>query len=227
MRVFLFCLFMPLFFISCQDQKKVASGTDAVFAAYTVTAEEGTENVTCLLRFHARNSRGPALFLEPPAGVSLDGIALQGDSAGLSGAYYELQRPLAEFTGSHTVVFKNAEGKEYKETFRFQPFTITNDLNGTVPRGGLELQLEGLAPTDYVRVLVIDTSFTTTDINEVDTVRNGRLAISRAALRNVASGPVTLHLFKEEERRLENAPAGGGLLSITYGLSREFDLAGE
>jgi hypothetical protein len=156
--------------------------------------------------------------------VTLDGIALEGDSARLSGAFYESQQPLDGFAGTHTIVFKNAEGKEYKEEFRFQPFTVTNDLTGAVPRGEIELQLEGLAPTDYVRVLLTDTSFTTTDINEVDTVRNGRITISRAALRNVASGPVTLHLFKEEERRLKNAPAGGGLLSITYGLSREFDL---
>jgi hypothetical protein len=227
MRVFFLSTLIALLFFSCQGKKQGTPGTDAVFAAYAITAEEGGENVTCLLRFHQRNSRGPALFLEPPAGVTFDGIALQADSTRLGGAYYEWQQPLASFEGTHTVVFKNAEGKEYKEDFRFQPFILTNDLTGTVPRGEIVLQLEGLAPTDYVRVLLTDTSFTTTDINEVDTVTDGRLSISRAALRNVASGPVTLHLFKEEERRLKNAPAGGGLLSITYGLSREFELSNE
>ena len=225
-RSVLFPIIAFLFF-SCQGEKEDAPGTDAVFAAYAITAEEGGENVTCLLRFHAGNSRGPALLLEPPAEVTLDGVALEADSARLGGAYYEWQQSLTGFAGTHTIVFKNAEGKEYKEVFRFQPFTVTNDLTGTVPRGEIVLQLDGLAPTDYVRVLLTDTSFTTTDINEVDTVRNGRIAISRAALRNVASGPVTLHLFKEEERRLKNAPAGGGLLSITYGLSREFELVDE
>jgi hypothetical protein len=227
MRVFFLSTIIALLFFSCQGKKQGTPGTDAVFAAYTITAEEGGENVTCLLKFHQRNSRGPALFLEQPAGVTLDGVSLEADSARLSGAYYELQRPLTGFEGIHTIVFKNSEGKEYKEDFRFQPFTVTNDLTGTVPRGEIVLQLDGLEPTDYVRVLLTDTSFTTTDINEVDTVRNGRISISRAALRNVASGPVTLHLFKEEERRLKNAPAGGGLLSITYGLSREFELVEE
>jgi hypothetical protein len=227
MRVSFLSILIAFLFFSCQGKKQGPSGTDAVFAAYAITAEEGGENVTCLLKFHQRNSRGPALFLESPASVTFDGIALQADSARLSGAYYEWQQPLAGFEGTHTIVFKSAEGREYKEDFRFQPFTLTNDLTGTVPRSELVLQLEGLAPTDYVRVLLTDTSFTTTDINEVDTVRNGQISISRAALRNVASGPVTLHLFKEEERRLKNAPAGGGLLSLTYGLSREFELADE
>ena len=226
MRAKLFHLPILLFLISCAH-KKGGAGTDAVYADYRITGEEGAENVTCLLRFFREKNGAKALFLEPPAGASLDGTIIQGDSAGLSGAYYEVQKPLAGFNGTHTILFKNSEGKEYKETFIFQPFSITAALGETVPRGDITLQLDGLQLREPVRVLLTDTSFYTHDINEIDTVQNGQLTISEAALRHIASGPVTLHLFKEEERRLKNAPAGGGKITVTYSLSREFELVDE
>lgn len=195
-----------------------------VYAEYTITGEESVENVTCLMRFFRSKNQTQALYLEPPAGVSFDGTTLEGDSAGLSGAYYEVQKPLTGFDGVHTIIFKNAEGKEYKETFQFQSFTIAATVDETVSRGDITLQLEGLQSGAPVRVLLTDTSFYTDDINEIDTVQNGQLVISEEALRNVTSGPVTLYLFKEDERPLRNRPAGGGRLSVTYSLSREFEL---
>lgn len=221
-----FFILSILFLFSCTN-KKSTTGTDAVYADYKISGEEGTENVTCLLKFYEGNSQGAPLFLEPPAGVSLDGTAIPGDSAGLSGAYYEVQKPLDGFAGTHTIVFKNAEGKQYNETFGFQPFAITSNLGETVPRSDIILQLDELASGEVIRVLLTDTSFATADINEMDTVQNGKLIISKAALRNVASGPVLLNLFKEEERRLQHPPQSGGKLSLTYGLSREFELVDE
>lgn len=223
MRLKLFHLPILLFLTSCTDEKK-DTGTDMVYADYSITGEERAENVTCLLRFFRSKNQTEALYLGPPASVSFDGATIQADSAGLSGAYYEVQKPLAGFNGTHTIVFKNAEGREYKETFEFQSFAITDALGETVPRSDIILPLEGLQPGALIRVLLTDTAFYTDDINEIDTVINGQLVISEEALRNVTSGPVTLYLFKEEERRLKNPPQSGGKLSITYGLRREFDL---
>jgi hypothetical protein len=223
MRAKLFHLPILLFLASCTPQNSNTS-TDVLYADYSITGEEGAENITCLLRFYRAKNEGEALFLEPPASVSFDGTPLQADSARLSGAYYEVQKPLNGFSGTHTIIFKNAEGKEYRETFTFQPFSLTAALGKTVPRGDITLQLEGLQRGAQLQVLLKDTSFYTSDINEIDTVQNGQLIITRNALRNVASGPVTLYLFSEEERGLKNPPAGGGRLSITYSLSREFEL---
>jgi len=225
MRFHVFQLLIVLFLFSCTNKKQ--AGSDAVFADYTVTGDEASENVTCLLRFYSSQMRRDALYLESPATVTFDGTAVAADSTRFGGAYYEVQQPLAHFSGTHTIVFNNGGDKEYKETFTFQPFALATELTETVPRDAMTLQLTGLKATESIRVLLTDTSFATNDINDIETVQNGTLTISQDALRNVASGPVTLHLFKEEERRLENAPAGGGRLSITYSLSREFILADE
>lgn len=226
MRRFLFQFLISLLVFSCTI-KKSNTGTDAVYAEYSITGEEGDENVACVLKFFKSRHNSTALLLESPAAVLLDGTALEPDSAGRNGAVYEVQKPLAGFSGNHTIVFKNEVGKKYKEQFLFQPFSIASAIAETVPRGNIVLQVSGLQPTDYLRVVLTDTSFTTPDINDIDTVKNETLVITRAALQNVANGPVTLHLYKEEERPLKQAPGNGGKLSITYGLSREFELTDE
>ena len=62
------------------------------------------------------------------------------------------------------------------------------------------------------------------DINRLQTVTDGKLVISPEELQTVAAGPVTLMLYKEVEKTLEKGTLSGGRLSITYGLSREFEL---
>jgi hypothetical protein len=71
---------------------------------------------------------------------------------------------------------------------------------------------------------MIDTAFGTKDINELKTVKDGTVVISKQQLRAVANGPVTLQLIKEEERPLNNPAVKGGQIAITYGLSRDFNL---
>ena len=223
MRLKLFQILISLILCSC-NHKKGRTGTDAVYADYSITGEEGTDSVTCLLKFYKNRRVGSTLFLEPPAAVLFDGVAVPGDSAGLSGIYYEVQKPLDAFNGTHTIVFKNADGDTYKETFSFQPFSLRHELGEAVPRGDITIQLAGLQEAKPIRLLLTDTSFASPNINDIDTVKDGKLVITRNALRNVVNGPVILYLFKEEERPLKNPPVNGGKLSITYGLSREFEL---
>lgn len=225
MRLLLFQLLIIGFFFSCTTKK--GKGTDAVYAEYSITGDESAENVTCELKFFEGRRSSRALLLEPPAAALLDGTALIPDSAGRNGALYVVQKPLSQFSGAHTIVFKNSEEKLYTESFSFQPFVLNTVIPETVPRNDLVLQISGLQATDYLRVVLTDTSFATPDINDIDTVKNGTLVITHDALRNVANGPITLHLYKEEERPLKQAPGSGGMLSITYGLSREFNLVGE
>src|SRR6476620_7320483 len=133
MRAKLFQTLILLLFFSCIN-KKNSAGSDTIYAEYSITGEEGEENITCVLKFFKGRHSTTALLLEPPADVLFDGTSIPPDSAGLNGSYYEVQKPAAQFAGTHTIVFKNAEGKEYTEKFSFQPFSITTDLSETVTR---------------------------------------------------------------------------------------------
>lgn len=196
-----------------------------MYMDYKVWGEEGAETVTCLLQFREGRRGETTLLLEPPAGVLLDGVPLVADSARLTGAFYEVQRPLSEFAGAHTIVFKDNRGREYRQDFTFRPFTLTTAIAPRVRRGDLSLELEGLPPAAQVRVILTDTAFATEDINRLERVENGRLVIRREELQKTVAGPVTLQLFLEAEQPVKQAPAGGGgVLAITYGLQREFEL---
>jgi len=75
-----------------------------------------------------------------------------------------------------------------------------------------------------LHVSLTDTSFTSDDINDVDTVKNGRLTISAERLSTLINGPINLQFYKEMTKSLKNATREGGILSINYGLKRQFEL---
>jgi hypothetical protein len=197
---------------------------DAVYFDYEIWAEEGKEDVTVNLQFRMGGPNGTTLVLDEPAKVLLDGEQFTLDSAKFSGAYYELQKPLASFTGKHSIIFTDLNNKEYEEEFEFTPFLLSPDLPTSIKRGDLVFNFLGLEPVEYLHVSLTDTSFTSDDINDVDTVKNGRLTISADRLSTLINGPINLQFYKEMTKPLKNATREGGILSINYGLKRQFEL---
>jgi len=223
--VFFFTLF---FFLHACTSNEIGNAKDvnpeAVYFDYEIWAEEGKEDVTVNLQYRMGGPNGTTLVLDDPAKVLFDGNQLQLDSAKFSGAYYELQKPVASFAGKHSIVFTDLNKKEYKEEFDFTPFFVSPEISAIVSRGDLVFNLKGLDPVDYIRVSLTDTSFTTDDINDVDTVKNGRLFISTERLSTLKNGPINLEFYKEQEKPVKNATREGGKLTINYGLKREFVL---
>jgi hypothetical protein len=195
----------------------------AIYAGYSITGEEGKDFVTAFFHFHSRSPDGPGFALKEPAKIFLDSVLLLPDSARGSGVYYELQIPLQDFAGAHTIRFIDAGNKEFREEFLFTPFVLATELPDTLKREDLILNFKGLEEKDLLRVVMMDTSFENEGINELDTVYNNRLDL-RKFLPSIANGPVTLNLFKEEDRLLQKKPSGKGMISITYSLKREFEL---
>src|SRR4026208_2066694 len=78
---------------------------DAVFFDYKIWAEETREDVTVNLQYRMGGKNGTTLVLDAPSKVLFDGEELELDSAKVTGAYYELQRPFASFAGKHTISF--------------------------------------------------------------------------------------------------------------------------
>ncbi len=223
MRIFVMLLVLGA---ACKNDRAEKRGgkPDTIYMEYTIGAEEGKDDVTCMFQFKPdRNSRRN-LSLEESGGVQLDGEVLQPDSTAFNGVYYEVQKPLQSFTGEHTIVYTDLEGNKHTETFNFTPVSLKTELPQTVKRQDLSIQLEGVKPEDVMRVVLIDTAFYTTDINEVQSVKDGTLLISKKQLNAVVNGPVTLQLFKEEEHSLKDRSRKNGQISINYALSRDFEL---
>lgn len=199
---------------------------DAVYFDYKIWAEEGKEDVTVNLKYRMGGKNGTTLVLNEPSKVMLDGELMIVDSAKLSGAYYEMQKPVTSFAGKHTISFTDLKNKEFSESFDFTPFSLEPDIPAVVNRGDVTFTFNGLDPEDLLLVSMTDTSFTSDDINEVDTVKNGRLVISAKKLENLMNGPISLHFYKEIEKPVKNGTPEGGKLFISYGLKREFELKG-
>lgn len=219
-------LLLLLLLTACADEKgeSRASKPSYIYAHYQFTADESKGQVAGLLQFFEDGPRGEPLLLQTPAGIQVDGKVLTADSALRTGPFYEMVQPLQNFAGAHTITLTDEHGQTYKEEFAFEPLVLQTEIGQTIKRGNLELAVSGVQRGEKVRVLLVDIDFNTDDINRLQVLEDGKLVLTAEDLQQVATGPVTLMLYKEIERPLENSTATGGKFSLTYGLSREFEL---
>jgi hypothetical protein len=216
-----------LLLTSC-NSNEIGSSKDVnpetIFLDYKLWGEEGNEDITLMLQFRYGGKNGTTLVLGEPSKVELDGEIIPADSSNMTGAFYEMIKPVKSFIGKHSIVFTDINEKQYREEFSFSPVTLRTSLPATIHRDNLVFELDGLEPMDYVRVILNDTSFTSEGINRTDTVRNGQVIISRSDLDSLVNGPVHLEFYREEDRLIKNTPREGGRFSITYGIKRDFNL---
>lgn len=197
---------------------------EAVYFDYKIWGEEGEKDITIMLQYRFGGENGTTLVLEDSNKAELDGEIIKADSSVMTGAFYEIQKPVNAFAGKHNIVFTDANKKQYKEEFNFQPISLKTAIPDTIQRDTLIFNLNGLDPVDYVRVLLTDTLYKSEGINRVDTVKNGRIKITPADLHNLVDGPIQLEFIKEDEKPVKNGTNEGGRISISYGLKREFIL---
>lgn len=197
--------------------------TDNLFFDYTINAEEGNEMVTIKLQFKQGSITGKAIAIKGK--VELDGQLIDADSTELSGFYYEIQKPVDSFIGKHTVVFTAPDKKQFKEEFEFIPFNIENELPEQISREPFTIKLNSFPQRETpVRLVMLDTSFTSEGINETIGIVKGELVIDDFILRQLKTGPVIMEIYREQEIPLKQATKAGGRLAITYNLRREFEL---
>lgn len=216
------------FIISSCNSNEIGNIRDVnperIYFDYRVSAEEGSEYVTVLLQYRFGGVNGTTLVLEDPSKVELDGERIVSDSSRMTGAFYEIMKPAKDFHGKHSILFTDITKKEYREEFNFQPMIMRTEPPAMVHRDDLVFEMDGLNPVDYVRILLTDTSFTSEGINRIDTVKNGRIFISKIDLQNLVNGPIQLEFYKENERSVKSRTEEGGKISVSYGLKREFQL---
>jgi hypothetical protein len=194
-----------------------------VFFEYRIWGEEGKENVTCLMQFRMHGPNGTTFLLKEPANVKLDGEIVKADSAKLSGAYYEIIKPVNEFEGEHSIVFTDAEKQTHKTDFEFAPFRLLTELPESIQRKAFTINLANFSTDETpVHVTLTDTAFATNDVNEIVNVVGGKVEITSSMLNKLKAGPIVLEIFKESTNLLVGEK---GSIWTSYGLRREFELA--
>lgn len=207
-----------------RDVKIKEGDVESVFFEYTITADENLSDVTCMFQFKDGSVEGEAISIEP-AIVKLDGEQINPDSARLSGFFYEVHKPIESFAGRHAIVVAAPDQKQYSNEFEFYPFTLTEELPEKVNRKPFVIRLKNFPASETeIRLLMLDTSFTSAGFNEMVPVRNGEVVVDLDVLENLKNGPVNFELYLEKEQSLKQVTQAGGRISITYGLKREFEL---
>jgi hypothetical protein len=226
-----FLLLLAYFFClsSClnraeKEEKKISSADD-IFYDYQVWADEESEDVTVRLQFRRGDKDGDPFAVESPGKVLLDGEELTADSARFTGVYYETAKPVDGFIGKHTVDFIDRSGKKHREEFSFKPFTLVKELPEKIKKAPFQIQLQDFSQTSMpVRLVMVDTSMASADVNEEIWIKNGKVNITEAFLDNLTHGPVMLEIYNEVERPIRNDTADSGRFSMTYGLKRQINL---
>jgi hypothetical protein len=226
MRKWITLVCTPAFLAGCNNseaEKTKQISSENVYFDYRITGEEGKE-IACVLQFRADGPEGPAQKWAPPGRVLLDGEELKADSARLTGFFYEIRKPLNGFEGQHTISCEPGGKQSYQEEFDYWPFQI-KELPAKIQRSDIEIKIEGLPPgNNRLHVLMFDTAFANKDVHEILPAREGKILLSREIFNQLVTGPISLEIYSEQERRLKQRPLLGGKIVISYHLKRDFEL---
>src|ERR1700686_4421451 len=109
-----------ILFSSC-GSNEIGNGKDVnpqtIYFDYKIWGEEGKDDIVVLLQYRFGGVNGATLLLEDPSKVEFDGELIKTDSSRMTGAFYEVMKPVKDFTGPHTIVFTDVNKKQYKEEF--------------------------------------------------------------------------------------------------------------
>src|SRR5215471_3538941 len=114
--LFLTFTLLVISFNSCLDNDRLKTKpSNSIYLDYRISGAEDENKVVVYLQLkHGKD--GSAFRLTKPSRILFDGGEMNADSAGLTGVYYELQKPLQSFAGKHEIVFDSAT-KVFKEEF--------------------------------------------------------------------------------------------------------------
>lgn len=216
-----------LIIVSCKNKNADKKEADPknIYRDYRVWGEEGRDEATLRLQYKKGDEEGDAIALEAPAKVLFDDAEIKADSSHFTGPYYELVKPIDEFSGSHNILYVDPVGKEHRDSFRFEPFSLVEEIPERLTRKSFQLKLANFPGTStLIRLVMADTSLSSEGVNEEMRIENGIVNITEQELAKLSNGPVILEIYREEEKPIQGSSGKSGKLSMTYGIKREFEL---
>jgi hypothetical protein len=175
-----------------------------------------------LLQYRFGGENGTTLTIDEPGKVELDNADMKADSTKITGAYYEWQKPVRDFAGSHTIRFTDYNGKKYEEEFNFQPFMLGGELPDTLKTDSALLEIKGLKNGDVLNMMMTDTVFGSNGVERRVRVIDGKITITPDDIQSLAPGPIHLELELEKSQPVKNGTAEGGRIVVVYTVRREF-----
>ena len=223
MKPSLACLAIPcavLFFATACSSNEIGNSKDVnpetIYMDYSVDYREGDDSVNCFLQYRFAGSNGTTLVLTSPSKVAIDGVEINADSANLSGAYYEKKFAADNFNGQHTITFTDINNKVLEEKFSFHRISCTTQIPQVIGKEKFVLAFNGAANSDVINVTISDTSAATEDIQISNPVTSTQLIITAAQLKKLATGPVQINIFKNQDLPLQQPTAEGGKFILSY-----------
>ena len=213
---FLLPFLLVPFLFSCNTEEIVNSKDVAPhtsYTSYTMAYSEGESLVNCTAQFRFAGPLGTTLVLNNPSKVQIDAQTIPLDSSSSRGAFYELNKAMANFTGSHSWAFTDITGKTYEEPFVFEPVTLASELPATIKTADLLLKFNGVNDNDSMSVTVIDTTKPDADNEQKYSVSNGTVLLPAALFKNLKPGTLKLYCYLVRKKALQNCPKEGGLIS--------------
>ena len=132
---------------------------NSLYFDYKIWGDEESGIITLNLQYRPGGSEGTPVKISTPGKVTLDGYRIEPDSSKMNGVYYEVNIPVQDFDGPHEIIYTDAKGREYKESFEFPLISLKTELPKTLVRDDLNFELAGLDTLDFVRIIFTDTSF--------------------------------------------------------------------
>lgn len=192
---------------------------ETVYTNYEVFFEEGNDSVYVQAQFRFAGNKGTTLVLSNPSAILLDGEQMQLDSSAAMGAYYKLNKAVANFGGVHQFAFIGFNKKQYRNSFAFEPFNWGSNAD-FISKKGASLLIDGIKDGTVLDVEISDTSDATSDIDKKIMITEGKLVIPAADLQTLRNGPVSVNIYRNEVKKLSQSTPEGGTIQVSYALKK-------
>ena len=198
------------------ESKDVAQ--DKIYQQYSVKYSEGNDKANVFAQFRFAGPNGTTLVLSKPSQLAFDDEVIKVDSSGGSGAFYVLERPIANFYGKHHFIFTDVNNKKFDNDFSFDTVRLVNVPASASKKQGLNLSFEAgaLQPGDEISI-----SSSNTDSSFSFTVRHeasdgNSIVIPAKELMRQKNSEVKLEATLSRKINLQQNTVEGGELMIRY-----------